>query len=264
MSYPQCQSVYQCYLGHSLRVDENSVIGDFGCGTGGPTRCIAQFTGAKIKAVNINKMHLAQMDQFNRECRISHQIEGVCADYHCTGLPDASLDGVYMCESAACTYDHRVLCKEVFRVLKPGARFTGFDWQMTDKFDEKNALHRKIRHWLELGVGVPRLVNMDYMRRALAEAGFRVITVRNHNDFGVALGGQPWDQLFEQYKTKFWMTSLLRHVLVIAEKFGIAPRNSVKALDVMVMCREGMIRGGPLELDIFTPMAYWLAEKPLK
>ncbi len=64
----------------------------------------------------------------------------------------------YMCESAACTFDHKgerlaahlegdvlviawrvaVLCKEVFRVLKPGARFTGFDWQMTDKFDESN------------------------------------------------------------------------------------------------------------------------------
>ncbi len=38
-----------------------------------------------------------------------------------------------MCESAACTFDHKVLCREVFRVLKPGARFTGFDWQMTDK-----------------------------------------------------------------------------------------------------------------------------------
>jgi sterol 24-C-methyltransferase len=58
-----------------------------------------------------------------------------------------------------CSYDHKVLCKEVFRVLKPGARFVGFDWQMTERFDEKNSEHRHIRLLLEKGVGVPRLVS---------------------------------------------------------------------------------------------------------
>jgi sterol 24-C-methyltransferase len=83
-----------------------------------------------------------------------------------------------------------VLCKEVFRVLRPGARFTGFDWQMTDKFDESNSEHCEIRYLLEKGVGVPRLMPMSYMREALAEAGFDVVVVRNHSDFGVSLGSK--------------------------------------------------------------------------
>lgn len=41
-TYAASQQMYQCYLGASLDADENSVLGDFGCGTGGPTRCIAQ------------------------------------------------------------------------------------------------------------------------------------------------------------------------------------------------------------------------------
>lgn len=264
MSYPQCQSVYQCYLAQALKADENSVIGDFGCGTGGPTRCIAQFTGAKIKAVNINEGHLKQMKKWNEDAHIDHRIELVQADYHATPLAANSLDGVYMCESAACTYDHRVLFKEVFRVLKPGARFTGFDWQMTDKFDEKNAEHRRIRHLLELGVGVPRLVNFQYTRDALKEAGFEVVTVRNHSDWAEKLGGKPWDALFDQYKTKFWMTSLVRVVLVIASTLRILSPLTVDCLDIMVACREGMVQGGAKELDIFTPMAFWLAIKPAK
>lgn len=261
-NYPQAQSVYQCYLGLALKADENSVLGDFGCGTGGPTRCIAQFTGAKIKAVNINRMHLRQLEQFNREANIAHRIEPVCADYHDTKLPAASLDGVYMCESAACTYDHKVLCREVYRVLKPGGRFTGFDWQMTDKFDESNLEHRQIRYLLELGVGVPRLVTMDYMRQALREAGFQIVTVRNHSDFGVSLGGRPWDALFNQWRTKFWVTSLVRLVFQAAVRVGYLHPAYVDAVDMMVACREGMVRGGQQELDIFTPMAYWLAIKP--
>jgi ubiquinone/menaquinone biosynthesis C-methylase UbiE len=125
MNYPQAQSVYQCFLAHSLRMKETGTYGDFGCGIGGPTRCIAQFSGAKIKAVNINPGHLRLMRRYNEEANIAHRIELIEADYHNTGLPSSSLDGVYMCESAACTFDHKVLCKEVFRVLKPGARFAG-------------------------------------------------------------------------------------------------------------------------------------------
>lgn len=52
MNYPQAQSVYQAYLALSLGLGPNAeeaVIGDFGCGIGGPTRLIAQFTGARIK-----------------------------------------------------------------------------------------------------------------------------------------------------------------------------------------------------------------------
>lgn len=117
---------------------------------------IAQFSGAKITAVNINPMHLDLLRRHNEDAKISNRIIPFLADYHETGLPDASFDGVYMCESAgkrererefafegivvktsppiiACTYDHKVLCKEVFRVLKPGARFVAYDWGMTDK-----------------------------------------------------------------------------------------------------------------------------------
>ncbi len=115
------------------------------------------------------------------------------ADYHETGLASNSLSGVYMCESAACTYDHKVLCREVFRVLKPGALYTGFDWQMTDKFDESNSEHRRVRRILELGVGVPRLVPMSYMREALLEAGFEVEVLRDHSDWAHSLGGKHWD-----------------------------------------------------------------------
>ncbi len=71
MNYPQAQSVYQCYLALQLGMREHEeagdVYGDFGCGTGGPTRMIAQFSGAKILAVNINKMHLEMLAKFNEQ-----------------------------------------------------------------------------------------------------------------------------------------------------------------------------------------------------
>lgn len=73
MNYPQAQSVYQCFLALKLGMREfeeaGDVYGDFGCGVGGPTRMIAQFSGAKIVAVNINKMHLEYLAKYNEEVR---------------------------------------------------------------------------------------------------------------------------------------------------------------------------------------------------
>ncbi len=74
MNYPQAQSVYQCFLALKLGMREfeeaGDVYGDFGCGIGGPTRMIAQFSGAKIVAVNINKMHLEYLARYNDEVRL--------------------------------------------------------------------------------------------------------------------------------------------------------------------------------------------------
>jgi hypothetical protein len=100
-TYPACQQMYQCYLGMSFGANENSVIGDFGSGTGGPTRCTAQSTGIKIKAANITEYHLQAMQKRNEEEHIDHQIEPICSDYRHNPIEGNSLNGVYICESCS-------------------------------------------------------------------------------------------------------------------------------------------------------------------
>ena len=265
-SYQACQQMYQCYLGLSLGANESMTIGDFGCGTGGPTRTIAQFTGARIKAVNLNDKQLAQMQTWNEECKIDHQIDLVCSDYHQTPLEANSLDGVYMCESLAHSPDYRVLCKEVFRVLKPGARFTGFNWELTDKYDQNNPVHRRIRHQIEYGVGLCRLVKMSDLTEALKEAGFEVITQRDHNDFGMSLGGKRWWYVFEDHSLSLQvlfssLTTLLSGGMFVLEKLRFVPEGTRKAYDDLMIALKNGMHDGARE-GIFTPMHYWLARKP--
>lgn len=265
-SYAACQQMYQTYLALSLGANESMTIGDFGCGTGGPTRTIAQFTGARIKAVNINERHLEQMKKWNQEAGIDHRIELVCADYHDTPFEDGSLDGVYMCESLAHSPDYERLCREVYRVLKPGAKFTGFNWELTEKYDPTNANHRRIRHLIEYGVGVCQLVPMSELTRALEAAGFEIITQRDHNDFAVSLGGKRWYYLFEERSMSLQV--LLRSLRTFvdagiraAETVSALPKGTTKVYeDLMYALRVGLYDGA--REGIFTPMHYWLARKP--
>jgi sterol 24-C-methyltransferase len=266
-SYRACQQMYQCYLALSLGANENMTLGDFGCGTGGPTRCITQFSGARIKAVNINKKHLAQMKKWNEEFHVDHKIELVCSDYHHTPFENDSLDGVYMCESLAHSPDYKMLCKEVFRVLKPGARFTGFNWELTENYDQNNPEHRRIRHLIEYGVGVCGLVKMSTLTEALEDAGFEILAQRDHNDFAVGIGGKPRWYLFEErsLSLRVLFASLPRLVsssIRLLEKLSRVPRGTAKAYDdLMVALGTGMVDGA--KQRIFTPMHYWLARKPV-
>ncbi len=267
-SYAACQQMYQCYLALSLGANETMTIGDFGCGTGGPTRTIAQFTGARIKAVNINEGHLAQMKKWNEQAGIDHQIELVCSDYHETPIDSESLDGVYMCESLAHSPDYERLCREVFRVLKPGGKFTGFNWEMTERFDPENPEHRRVRHLIEYGLGVCRMVKMSDLTEALKRAGFEIVTQRDHNDFGIGLGGKRWYYFFEETsrvrRVLYSTFSLLswERWLALAEKLRLVSPGTARAYnDVMSALGEGMIEGA--RQGIFTPMHYWLARKPL-
>jgi hypothetical protein len=78
----------------------------------------------------------------------------------------------------------------------------------------------------------------------------------------VSLGSRSWDSLFDEYKSKFFLTSFVRVLLVCASWLNLCSAQTVRALDVLVACREGMVRGGPQQLDIFSPMIYWRARKP--
>lgn len=114
----------------------------------------------------------------------------------------------------------------------------------------------------------------SYMRQALAEAGFEtLVDVRDHSKFGVRLGSKAWDGLFYDgleidpkatYQFKSWPLTVIRLALVVGSWVGLCSKALPGMIDIMSDCREGMVRGGPHGLDIFTPMAFWLARKPIE
>ena len=59
---------------------------------------------------------------------------------------DNSIDGMYALESTCHSRDPVDVYREVFRVLKPGALFVDSAWVVTDKFQEGNPEHEKIKH----------------------------------------------------------------------------------------------------------------------
>lgn len=224
------------------------------------------------------------MEKWNKEFHLDDRIELINCDFHETPIESNSLDGVYMCESMAHSPDYKKLCREVFRVLKPGGKYTGFNWDLTEKYDENNPEHVLIRRKLERGLAIPEMVKMSVFAEALKEAGFEIIKQRDHGEFARKLGAKPWwyivveDNLSERsslssfvYKAfmilqRVCMGSLtftIFAVLWVLEKLSFVPQGTASCNRLLMdSLREGM-QGGAKE-DIFTPMHYWLAQKPYK
>ena len=95
-------------------------------------------------------------------------------DFNNTPLANGTFDGAYAIE-ATCHAADRVRCfSEIFRVLKPGAAFVGYEWVITDKYDDSNEGHRHIRHLIELGNALATLTSAAVVVDALTAAGFVV------------------------------------------------------------------------------------------
>ena len=73
----------------------------------------------------------------------------------------------------------RAQFREVWKVLKPGAVFGGFEWVMTDKYKPGDAHHEAVKHDIMLGDGLAYISGTQEVVDALKTAGFEVEEIRD-------------------------------------------------------------------------------------
>ena len=52
-------------------------------------------------------------------------------------------------------------------------------WTKADKYDGKNADHRRIKKWIEEGDGLPDMARTEVVTEALKEVGFEIVEARD-------------------------------------------------------------------------------------
>lgn len=136
---------------------------------------------------------------------------------------------------------------------------------MTDKYNEKNAVHVQCKEGIEVGNGLPTLVHYNVVVSNLESAGFEVIDFFDANR-GVHDANQiPWyDTLNGKMSIDgFRMTHIGRmctHTMVwLLEALFIAPRGSTKVSALLNATAIDLVVGGKEE--IFTPSFFFLARK---
>mmetsp|Transcript_1193 Transcript_1193/g.3503 ORF Transcript_1193/g.3503 Transcript_1193/m.3503 type:complete len:226 (-) Transcript_1193:382-1059(-) len=138
--------------------------------------------------VNISEYQVYRTNLLNRKAGLMEQCRAVTGDFTKLEFDDSSVDGVYAIEATCHTNDKDSVYSEAFRVLKPGAYFSAWEWVTTDQYDANNAEHQRVRFNLEKGNGLPETVSWHEVIASLKRCGFEVIEYFD----GCEQGELPW------------------------------------------------------------------------
>ena len=255
---------HQHFLADRLALKPGMQVLDVGCGVGGPMDHLARYTGAHFVGLNINAYQIARARRHTRHhgdrCRFVH------SDFMDMPMAGATFDGAFAIESAVHAPDLTGLYREVFRVLRPGARFAGYEWCMTEKYDAGNAEHRRIKQGILEGAGAVDIGGTSQVCDALRAAGYEVEEACDK-----AFESDPATPWYRSLQGRdFSLTSLPRIpmgralinvTLRAGEALRLVPMGSVAVSSFLNATADAMIEGG--QAGIFTPSFYFLARKPV-
>jgi sterol 24-C-methyltransferase len=255
---------HERYLAERLGLTRNMRVLDVGCGVGGPMREIAAFSGACIVGINSNAYQLCKCEKYNLEANLSSQCSLLNADFMSIPCADDAFDAIYAVEATCHAPDRLALFTELKRVLKPGGKFAGYEWCLTDAFNASSKEHLAIKAGIIRGSGLPHLTRTSVVDDALIGAGFELLEAR---DMAVE-SNPPWYSALQGRGLS--LSSILRtslgqrvtHTSVrLFEKLGVAPKGTTDISSLLMGAGRNLVAGGAQ--GIFTPMYFFIARKPV-
>jgi len=258
---------HEYYLALKLGLRPGMKCVDLGCGVGGPMRNIARFSGVQVVGVNNSDYQVKICNKHTSNEKLTELVSIVKADYMKQPFPDASFDAAYQIEATCHAPDLAACFSEIFRVLKPGCLFAGYEWLMTKEYDAKNLRHKAIKQGVEQGNGIPNLRCYDDVVKALRKAGFEILESEDRAPFPCPSTQDPWykplggDLSWENLRSSKAGRGVTSALTWVLEALHIAPKGTSKVQQMLTATADDLVAGG--QLGIFTPCYFFLARKPL-
>ena len=256
---------HEYFLGEAIGLRPGMKVLDVGCGVGGPQRSLAGKFGASIVGLNINEYQLGKCSVYNSEAGLDHLCSVLHGDFLNIPAEDGSFDAAYHIEAMPHAPDKTAAYAEIFRVLRPGAVFAGYDWCMTPLYDGANPEHRELKTGIEYGNALPEIASFTEVNDSLRAVGFELVEA--HDRALDADPKTPWYQSLEGNGLKLRSlprTSLGRRItsaaLRVLESVRAVPRGSFEVQKILNIAADSCVASG--RLGIFTPMYYHKARKP--
>ncbi|KAI0408896.1 S-adenosyl-L-methionine-dependent methyltransferase [Xylaria palmicola] len=161
---------------------------DLGCGRGRVAAHMTSYSGARVTGLNIDPNQVAQAREFNKQLGFDNEF--VIHDQNDLPLPfaDASFDAFYEIQALSLCKEPAALFREIYRVLKPGARFLLIDWVSLPAYDPADPAHAQLMRRVKPLIGAVGTPTPASLEGALRGAGFAVTRSDNPSIDGLQAG----------------------------------------------------------------------------
>lgn len=154
---------------------------EIGSGRGRVAAHIATaFEEAEVTGINIDATQVANAREYVSQNGLAHRVKFVEQSYNDTfPFPDEYFDAVYEIQALTYAKDYFALFKEIYRVMKPGAKISVLDWFLYEAFDAANPQHAEMLARTKKLIGAVRDPVPGEMIEAMKAAGFRIVKSAN-------------------------------------------------------------------------------------
>jgi len=254
---------HEHFLADRLSLRPGMQVLDVGCGVGGPMGTLARQYGASFVGINNNAYQIERARLHTRD------IQSLCSFIHGDYMRIPEDDNRYDCaiaiESMPHAPDKTAAFREIFRVLRPGACFAGYEWCLTEIHDPRNEEHLRIKKEIETGNALPDIADTSEVCDALRAAGFDLLESRD-----LATESDPETPWYRALQGRdFSISSIPRTpagrfltnlTVRAAERVRLGPKGTAEVSRILNRGADSLVEGGVS--GIFTPMFFFLARKP--
>ncbi|KAJ9151958.1 Sterol 24-C-methyltransferase [Pleurostoma richardsiae] len=245
------QLLYEESVARDIGLKPGVKVLDLGCGRGRVAAHMSNYSGARVTGLNIDPNSIAQARTFNADLGFDNEF--VVKDFNDLPLPfdNETFDAFYNIQAFSLVKDLRALFKEVYRVLKPGARFSSLDWVSLPAYDASNPEHAELMARVKPLIGAVGTPTPEFMEDALREAGF--VVTRSDNASIDGLQAPLIDHVDIYFRA-------MRRVILALVKLRVLPAH-FKTL-INRLCLDGQAFVKMDNMRLITTSYRIIAEKP--
>jgi cyclopropane fatty-acyl-phospholipid synthase-like methyltransferase len=152
-----------------LGINDKSKILDIGSGIGGPARYIANKTGAKITAIELQSDQNQLANSLTKKCGLSNKVNHICGDILDYDFKNEKFDAVVSWLTLYHIPNHEILLKKLYNLLNPHGFFYTED--ITSRIELSDDEIKEI----EKEIYGKHLPYFDQYISNLEESGFQLI-----------------------------------------------------------------------------------------
>ncbi|RMJ22588.1 S-adenosyl-methionine-sterol-C [Aspergillus sp. HF37] len=170
------QLLYEEAIIEDIGLAPGDKVLDLGCGRGRVAAHMAQYSGAQITGLNIDPNQIAQARSFNDKLGFADN-KFIVQDFNNLPLPfeNESFDAFFQIQALSLCKDLSALFREVYRVIKPGAKVSLLDWVSLPPYDPSNPEHAQLMRRVKPLIGAVGTPTPKLLEESLRAAGFTVL-----------------------------------------------------------------------------------------
>ena len=246
------QLLYERALARAIGLKAGDRVLDLGCGRGRVAAHMATaIPGVSVTGINIDPNQVGQAHEFSTARGLPNHF--ITKDFNELPLPfvDNQFDTFYQIQALSLCKDLGALFREIYRVVRPGAKISLLDWVSLPAYDPSDDAHAALMRRVKPLIGAVGTPTPAIFEGALRDAGFIVLKSENASQGG--LQAPLIDKVDVYFRT-------VRQIILALVKLRCLPPHFKILIDRLCLDGQAFVKMDKMRL---ITTSYWLvAQKP--